>query len=48
VTPDGVVKALDSKFTVDDNALYRHPEIAEMRGRRRGRPASRRSPARST
>jgi succinyl-CoA synthetase beta subunit len=31
VTPDGVVKALDSKFTVDDNALYRHPEIAEMR-----------------
>jgi succinyl-CoA synthetase beta subunit len=31
VTPDGVVKALDSKFTVDDNALYKHPEIAEMR-----------------
>jgi succinyl-CoA synthetase beta subunit len=31
VTPDGEVKALDSKFTVDDNALYRHPEIAEMR-----------------
>ncbi len=31
VTPGGVVKALDSKFTVDDNALYRHPEIAEMR-----------------
>ena len=31
VTPDGVVKALDSKFTVDDNALYRHPDIAEMR-----------------
>jgi succinyl-CoA synthetase beta subunit len=31
VTPDGQVKALDSKFTVDDNALYRHPEIAEMR-----------------
>ncbi len=31
VTPEGVVKALDSKFTVDDNALYRHPEIAEMR-----------------
>jgi succinyl-CoA synthetase beta subunit len=31
VTPDGTVKALDSKFTVDDNALYRHPEIAEMR-----------------
>ena len=25
------MKALDSKFTVDDNALYRHPDIAEMR-----------------
>ena len=31
VTPDGTVKALDSKFTVDDNALYKHPHIAEMR-----------------
>jgi succinyl-CoA synthetase beta subunit len=31
VTPDGEVKALDSKFTVDDNALYKHAEIAEMR-----------------
>jgi succinyl-CoA synthetase beta subunit len=31
VTPDGDVRALDSKFTVDDNALYRHPDIAEMR-----------------
>jgi succinyl-CoA synthetase beta subunit len=31
VTPDGEVRALDSKFTVDDNALFRHPEIAEMR-----------------
>jgi succinyl-CoA synthetase beta subunit len=31
VTPDGEVKALDSKFTVDDNALDKHPEIAEMR-----------------
>ena len=31
VTPAGEVRALDSKFTVDDNALYRHPEIAEMR-----------------
>jgi succinyl-CoA synthetase beta subunit len=31
VTPEGEVRALDSKFTVDDNALYRHPEIAEMR-----------------
>jgi succinyl-CoA synthetase beta subunit len=31
VTPDGGVRALDSKFTVDDNALYKHPDIAEMR-----------------
>jgi succinyl-CoA synthetase beta subunit len=31
VTPDGHVRALDSKFTVDDNALYKHPDIAEMR-----------------
>ena len=31
VTPDGVVKALDSKFTVDDSALYRHPDIADFR-----------------
>jgi succinyl-CoA synthetase beta subunit len=31
VTPEGEVRALDSKLTVDDNALHRHPEIAEMR-----------------
>jgi succinyl-CoA synthetase beta subunit len=31
VTPEGDVRALDSKFTVDDNALYKHPEIEEMR-----------------
>jgi succinyl-CoA synthetase beta subunit len=31
VTPEGEVKALDSKFTVDDNALYKHADIAEMR-----------------
>lgn len=31
VTPQGEVKALDSKFTVDDNALFRHQDIAEMR-----------------
>jgi succinyl-CoA synthetase beta subunit len=31
VTPDGDVRALDSKFTVDDSALYRHPDIAEFR-----------------
>jgi succinyl-CoA synthetase beta subunit len=31
VTPEGELRALDSKYTVDDNALFRHPEIAEMR-----------------
>ncbi len=31
VTPEGDVRALDAKLTVDDNALYRHPELAEMR-----------------
>ena len=29
-TPDGDVLALDAKFDFDDNALYRHPEIAEL------------------
>jgi succinyl-CoA synthetase beta subunit len=38
VTPDGEVRALDSKFTVDDNALFRHPEIAEMRDTVAGDP----------
>ena len=38
VTPEGEVKALDSKFTVDDNALYKHPEIAEMRDVEAGDP----------
>src|SRR5262245_63487392 len=31
VTPEGDVRALDSKFTVDDNALFKHPDVAEMR-----------------
>src|SRR5215210_6941950 len=31
VTPEGDVKALDSKFTVDDAALYKHEDIAAMR-----------------
>jgi len=31
VTPEGEIRALDSKFTVDDNALYKHPDIEEMR-----------------
>src|SRR6478735_8362055 len=31
VTTQGNVLALDAKFNFDDNALYRHPEIAAMR-----------------
>lgn len=31
ITDDGLIYALDAKMTFDDNALYRHPEIAELR-----------------
>ncbi len=31
VTPDRDVKALDAKVTLDDNALYRHPDNAGLR-----------------
>ncbi|MEQ1500680.1 MAG: ADP-forming succinate--CoA ligase subunit beta [Myxococcota bacterium] len=31
VTKGGEVLALDAKMTFDDNALFRHPDIAEMR-----------------
>jgi succinyl-CoA synthetase beta subunit len=31
VTGDGRVIALDAKLTFDDNALFRHPDIVEMR-----------------
>jgi succinyl-CoA synthetase beta subunit len=31
VTKSGEVLALDAKFNFDDNALYRHPEVAAMR-----------------
>ncbi len=30
-TPEGEVVALDAKISFDDNALFRHPDIAEMR-----------------
>jgi succinyl-CoA synthetase beta subunit len=30
-TQDGQVMALDAKITFDDNALYRHPELVELR-----------------
>ncbi|HJS71108.1 MAG TPA: ADP-forming succinate--CoA ligase subunit beta [Acidimicrobiia bacterium] len=31
ITKDGQVMALDGKMSFDDNALYRHPDIADMR-----------------
>jgi succinyl-CoA synthetase beta subunit len=31
LTADGRLVALDSKFSVDNNSLYRHPDIAAMR-----------------
>ncbi len=31
ITKEGEVLALDAKLTVDDNALSRHPEVAELR-----------------
>jgi succinyl-CoA synthetase beta subunit len=31
VTPAGDVAALDAKVTIDDSALFRHPEVAAMR-----------------
>jgi succinyl-CoA synthetase beta subunit len=31
LTTNGEVLALDAKFNFDDNALYRHPEVADMR-----------------
>ena len=31
VTPDREVRALDAKVTLDDNALFRHPDNAELR-----------------
>jgi succinyl-CoA synthetase beta subunit len=31
ITPEGEVLALDAKFSFDDNALYRHPELVALR-----------------
>jgi succinyl-CoA synthetase alpha subunit len=36
VTGDGRLVALDAKVTIDDNALYRHPEYKELARPRRG------------
>jgi succinyl-CoA synthetase beta subunit len=31
VTPEGQVRALDAKVTIDDSALFRHPDLEELR-----------------
>ena len=31
VTPDGEVWAIDAKMNIDDNALFRHPDIEALR-----------------
>ncbi len=41
VTPSGELRALDAKVTVDDNALFRHPDIAAMRDVEAGDPQER-------
>ena len=47
---DGSVVALDAKVTIDDNALFRHPDIEALRTRSRSTPSrsARRTPACST
>jgi succinyl-CoA synthetase beta subunit len=39
VTGDGAIIALDAKLNFDDNALYRHPEIEELRDESEEDPA---------
>jgi succinyl-CoA synthetase beta subunit len=41
VTPERDVKALDAKVTLDDNALFRHPENGELRDPSREDPQER-------
>ena len=39
VTGDGAVIALDAKMSFDDNALFRHPKVAELRDETEEDPA---------
>jgi succinyl-CoA synthetase beta subunit len=45
VTPEREVKALDSKVSLDDNALYRHPENQELADKENEDPIERRAKA---
>jgi succinyl-CoA synthetase beta subunit len=37
--PDGTLEAIDAKVNIDDNALFRHPELAELRDPSADEPA---------
>jgi succinyl-CoA synthetase beta subunit len=43
VTGDGALVALDAKINVDDNALFRHPELAQLRDASQEDPMERRA-----
>jgi succinyl-CoA synthetase beta subunit len=43
VTRDGALVALDAKINVDDNALFRHPELAQLRDASQEDPMERRA-----
>jgi succinyl-CoA synthetase beta subunit len=43
VTPDGKLVALDAKITFDDNGLFRHPELAQLRDLAEEDPKERRA-----
>jgi succinyl-CoA synthetase beta subunit len=38
-TPDGAVKAIDAKFNIDDNELFRRPEVEALRDESSEEPA---------
>jgi succinyl-CoA synthetase beta subunit len=43
VTKDGALLALDAKINIDDNALFRHPELAQLRDTSQDDPMERRA-----
>ena len=46
LTPDGEVHALDAKVTLDDNAVFRHPDWERVRRDRRCATSASRRPTR--
>ncbi|MBV8402592.1 MAG: ADP-forming succinate--CoA ligase subunit beta [Gammaproteobacteria bacterium] len=43
VTAEGALMALDAKLNIDDNALFRHPELAQLRDTTQEDPMERRA-----